>query len=96
MRSRTHEPHILRLKKCWLSYDAASLGNEIAVSLGKGEPNDKMGFPPRGDLESWINLVGQGILPDESGGKDVWITLQLSIDETVLVLRNSTHVRSRM
>ena len=98
MRSKTHEPRVLRLKKCWLSYDAGILGNEIAVSLLNDHTQaiDKVGFPPRGDLDSQILLGGEDVLPHESIGKDVWITVELSIDGTSLVVRKSTHVRLLM
>jgi hypothetical protein len=93
---KTDEPRILHLKKCWLSYDAESLGHEITVSLNNRPPIDQIGFPPRGNLASWNVIQGWGLLAHEYMDKYVWITLALSVDGTSFMIRKATRVRNLM
>lgn len=93
---KTEEPRILRVKKCRLSYDAESLGHEMSVSVNDREPVNQIGFPPPGNLGSWIVIQGWGHLAHEYYGKKVWITLDLSVDGSSWVIRKATQVRQLM
>src|SRR5262249_44678292 len=72
MKSKPQDPTVIPLQKCLHSYDTGTLGKEIAVSLLNapgGQPTDKLGFPPRGELEGQVWVGGQGVFPHESVGK---------------------------